>query len=78
MGRFGCQSLRELFETIRERVRCAVIHAPDGVGETRDGRVALCHRLERERPIVVVLHLVEARFEIEILVLEGVRQLMRQ
>src|SRR5208282_3520071 len=78
VGRFGSQSLRQVLEIVGEGVCRAVVHAADRVGETGDGRIAFGDGLKRKRAIVVVLCLVEARFEIEILILEGMRQLVRE
>src|ERR1700678_537176 len=77
-GRFGGQSLRELLEITCARVRRAVVHTANHVSKAGDGRVALGNTLEREPAIVVVLHLIETLFEIEVLILERVRQFMRE
>ena len=77
-GRVGRQSLRQLLEAVSDGVGGAVVHMSGDVSEAGDRRIALGHALQRERAIVVVLDLVEARFEIEVLILQGVGQLVRE
>ncbi len=77
-GRLGGERLRKVLEIVNQSVGGAVVHPAQRVGEPRQRRIAFCDRLQRERAIVVVLHFVEARFEIEILILERMRKFMRE
>ncbi len=59
-------------------VKLHLVHPAHHVGKAADGRVALGNAFERERAVVIVLERVELIGELEMLVLKGVGQFVRQ
>ena len=77
VGRAG-EGLREALEIGDQRGEDRRVHAAQHAGVARDGRVALGHRVQRERAVAVALERFVPSAEIEVLVLQRVGELVRQ